>query len=131
MKERQIPSRELYDAFAATGNANYSYEDIVAVLQEAISVNAEYEDAQEAAWRKFDEYVGGIDFLYMSDEQRCLYGDLSRMINEVGGVCLIAMKGSKEMVPVRRIQREIRAVRRSIKRINSFFNERQSNVRHT
>lgn len=126
MKTGQIPSRELYDAYTATGNANYSYEEIVATLTEAHAVNAEYETAVDCAWCRFDEAVNGIDFMFMSDEQRELQGRLTELLDECYGVISIAMKGSKEMVPVRRIQKEIKAAKRNIKRINDFQMNLQS-----
>lgn len=121
MKAIEIPSKKLYDMFAEYNETSYSYEEIVATIEEANAVNAEYEAAQDEAGRKFDERVGGRDFIFQSDEERKLGSALAELVNESGGVAAYAMKGSKEFVPVRRIQKEIKATRKYIKRINEFF----------
>lgn len=124
MKARhEIPSRQLHGEFVAMGNCSYSYEEIVATVQAAVAINAELEAAEAAAWAKFEEATDGVDFLFMSDDQRKLMGKLTDLLNECHAIDAEMASKGRELIPCGRIQKSIKTVRKHIWRINEFVGE--------
>lgn len=114
----QIPTSET----VATLGSRYTYEEIVAAITEANAVNAEHEATYQDVWNSVAAHLSSTDFIYMSDDDRKLFGAFNSVANGMDGVSIKGAigRGSSEFWPVARARKDIATVRRQIAKMRKF-----------
>lgn len=124
----EIPTRDEVHTWSAHGMCSYSYEEIAAAIQEANAINAEYDATYQAVGAVVESKMETTDFMLMSDEER----QLLYAFNGVNGNAYLdavnckgaTKRGATEFWPVGRIRKDTATMRRQIKNLRKFQQER-------
>lgn len=104
--------------------SQHSYEEIVTAIKAANEINLSYQALMEEAWQRVNSKMNSTDFFCMDDAScqlsACWYEVRQSVFIEA--VCTTGSigHGSSEFWPVKRIQKDIKALSRKIKIIKSF-----------